>query len=215
MKLTKTYRRNASESYKCIVTYPDDFNPNDKSEKLPMIVFLHGAGERGDDVEKVCVHGIPKLFSKDPCHKGLRVITLSPQCPQSEWWNKYAEDIMCCIDIAIEDLSADAEHISLTGLSMGGFGTFAVGAKYPKRFTCLAPICGGGDARRAKKYKDIPVRIFHGDADSVVAPECSVKMYDAIKNAGGDVELTMYEGVDHNSWDRAYEQSDLIEWLVK
>lgn len=214
MKQNKTYKRNDNDVYNCIVTYPDDFNPK-SDQTLPMIVFLHGMGERGNDVEKVCIHGIPKLFSKDCTYKNLRVITVSPQCPDNETWAKYPDDIMTFIDNAADDLGADKSKISLTGLSMGGFGTFAVGAKYADRFTHLAPICGGGSVRHAKKYKNIPMRIFHGDADTVVKPENSIKMYDAIKQYSDSVELIMYEGVDHNSWDRAYEKSDLIEWLVK
>ena len=212
MRITTQFARGKDTSYKCIVTYPDDFNK--AKEKLPMIVFLHGMGERGDDVELVAVHGIPKLFSANAEHRGLRVITVSPQCPANETWRTKVTGVMKFIENAADFYGADRDKISLTGLSMGGFGTFSVGEKYAKRFSCLAPICGGGHPEKAKDYGKIPIRIYHGTADTVVPPVCSQEMHDAITKAGGCSELTMYEGVGHDSWTAAYEKSDLIPWLV-
>jgi len=212
MRRITTFKRARNSAYNCIVTYPDDFDK--ATEKLPMIVFLHGIGERGDDIELVAMHGIPKLFSADSGHKNLRVITVSPQCPANEYWRSKAANIMKFIDNAAGDLGADKDKIALTGLSMGGIGTFALGAKYPSYFSCLAPVCGIGKPENAKVYGKIPIRIFHGSKDDVIDQSHSIAMHEAIAAADGNSELTIYEGVGHASWVNAYEESDLISWLA-
>ena len=199
-----------------IVTVPTDFDP--AKESLPVIVFLHGAGERGDgspaDIQRVKVHGIPKLFSADPDYHGLRVITLSPQCPTGMTWNHLAFPLMKWIDEACAELNGDKKRIAITGLSMGGFGTWEMLCTFPERFSCGAPVCGGGLSWRGNLLAGKKLRVYHGLDDSVVPLVYSQLMVDAARRSGCDIVLYAYDKVGHNSWTYAYEQTDLIEWLA-
>ncbi len=194
------------------LTAPGDFDP--EKESLPLIVFLHGAGERGYDIEQVKIHGIPKLFANDENYHHLRVITLSPQCPPDKVWNHLAFELMELIEHIVSEYNADRSRISLTGLSMGGFGTWEMGLTFPGYFSALAPVCGGGQSWRASVLRDIPIRAFHGDIDSVVPVACMHEMIGAIKETGGNPSFTVFKNTGHDSWTQAYESTDLIEWLA-
>lgn len=197
------------KEYRYLLSVPQDYDRN--RESLPLIVFLHGAGERGTDINSVKIHGVPKIFDKG---SDLRVITVSPQCDTGTTWSAQVKELKEFIDFIVEEYGIDKKRISLTGLSMGGFGTWAMGIEYPDYFSALAPICGGnGMIWLAHLLKDIPIRAFHGTADDVVLPSQSIEMAEAVNKAGGKAELTLYEGVGHDSWTRAYEQTDLIKWL--
>lgn len=194
-----------------ILTSPDDVK---EGEKLPLIVFLHGAGERGDDINRVQVYCVPKLFVSNPCHKGIRAYTLSPQCPHNTTWIDYKKELMALIDSVIENNCIDKDKVSLCGISMGGFGTWEMAMTYSDRFYKIAPLCGGGMNWRAWALK-MPIRVYHGKLDDVV-PICqSEAMVNSVKIQGGNVEFTIYDDLSHNCWDRAFEETDLIEWLVK
>lgn len=208
----KQYTHSETFTISYQMTVPTGFDP--EKESLPMIVFLHGAGERGNDLEKVKVHGIPKLFGKDPDWGGLRVITLSPQCPEGIIWDNLVLPLKKLIEEIAEETNADRSRITLTGLSMGGFGTWQMICTYPEMFAAAAPICGGGLSWRTGVLTEMPIRVFHGDADDVVPLCYSQLMTDAVNKAGGNAELTVYPGVGHNSWEPAYEQTDLIQWLA-
>lgn len=204
--------KDENTDFPCFITVPAGFD-RDK-ESLPMIVFLHGAGERGNNIELVKIHGIPKLFESNEDHLGLRVITLSPQCPEGKVWNHLVFRLKELIDHIAAEYNADRHRISLTGISMGGFGTWEMGMTFPGYFSALAPICGGGQSWRASVLRDTPIYVFHGDADSVVPIEYSKEMIRVIENAGGKPSFTVYHGVDHDSWTRAYGTTGLIEWLI-
>ena len=192
-----------------ILTCPEDLRAG---EKLPLIVFLHGAGERGDDIKLVQIYCVPKLFVNDQNYK--RAYTLSPQCPHNTTWIDYKKELMSLIDFAIENNQIDSERVSLCGISMGGFGTWEMAMTYPNRFYKIAPLCGGGMNWRAWSLK-MPIRVYHGRLDDVV-PLCqSEAMVNSVKAQGGTVEFTIYDDLSHNCWDRAFEQTDLIEWLAK
>lgn len=195
-----------------IVTVPTGFDP--EKESLPVIVFLHGAGERGPELERVKVHGIPKIFSKNPDYHGLRVITLSPQCPADMVWSSLVYPLRQWVDAAAAKLNGDKDRISLTGLSMGGFGTWSVITAMPEYFSCAAPICGGGLSWLGDKLKGTKLRVFHGLDDGVVPFVYSQLMVDAARQNGADVTLYAYDHVGHGSWVKAYEETDLIEWLA-
>lgn len=192
------------------ITTPTGFDPS--REKLPLILFLHGAGERGDDGAKVGIHGIPKYFGADADYLGQRVITLSPQCPEGEVWIHLTRVVKALLDDVVAQYNVDTDAISVTGISMGGFGTWDLLCTYPDTFAAAAPICGGGMSWNI--YTKTPVRAFHGDADGAVPLSCSLDMVDALKAHGGHAELTIYHGCGHNSWDPAYETTDLIAWLA-
>ena len=212
MQKNFTYESEARKPkiYRYLLSTPDNYDP--KTESLPLIVFLHGAGERGTDVNELKKHGIPKLFDKG---SDLRVITVSPQCDTGTTWNAQVKDLKAFIDHIVEEYNIDKTRISLTGLSMGGFGTWAMGIEFPDYFSALAPICGGnGMVWLAHLLKDIPIKAFHGTEDDVVLYSCSVDMVEAVNKEGGKAELITYEGVKHDSWIQAYEQTDLIEWLM-
>lgn len=193
-----------------ILTSPDDVKEN---ERLPLIVFLHGAGERGDDINMVKIYCVPKLFTNDVNYKGLRAYTLSPQCPHNTTWIDYKKELLNLIDYIVANNNIDKNRVSLCGISMGGFGTWEMAMTYPDRFYKIAPLCGGGMNWRAWAL-NMPIRVYHGRRDDVV-PFCqSEAMVNSIKANGGNVEFTAFDDLSHNCWDRAFEETDLIEWLA-
>jgi len=195
-----------------LLTTPTGFDK--EKESLPMIVFLHGAGESSDDVNRLKVTGLPKLFAKDPDYGGTRVITLSPQCPKDLYWDLLVDHVAALIDAVAEEYNVDRDRISLTGLSMGGWGTWAMAIRYPELFSALAPICGGSRPYGAAALAKLPIRIFHGSADDVVPCHFSEKKVREIRAAGGHPEFFILDGVGHDSWTYAYEETNLIPWLA-
>ena len=200
-----------------LVTVPGDFDPG--KEKLPMTVFLHGAGEVGDGtvrtIEKVKVHGIPKYFDEDPCFRGNRVITASPQCIDGLIWDQLTIQTMDWIKAAAEKYGADMSRISLSGISMGGFGTWNLYTTYPDFFARYAPICGGGVSWRINEiHRGTKLRVFHSVDDDSVPFECSVLMVEAARRAGAYVEFVSYTDKGHGCWSEAYGETDLIDWLA-
>ncbi len=180
------------------------------TDKYPFVLFLHGAGERGTDMELVKVWGPPRLVKEG---KDFPFILVSPQCPLGEWWNIEALDQL--VQKLRSELPIDTRRCYVTGLSMGGFGTWRLLARNPDLFAAAVPICGGGDEKDAAKLVDIPIWAFHGDQDTAVPLEASQKMVNAIKEAGGTkVKLTVYEGVGHNSWSPTYNNPEVYEWLL-
>ena len=194
-----------------ILTAPNDIK---EGEKLPLIVFLHGAGERGDDIEKLKVYCIPKLFTANEEHAGVRAYTLSPQCPAWPFtWYDFKNEVISLIDEVISSNQIDPKRVSLCGISMGGFGTWELAMTYPERFAKIAPLCSGGMSWRAWMIK-MPVRVYHGKRDDVVPFAYSELMVNAVKASGGDVEFVAFDDLSHNCWDRAFEETDLIKWLA-
>ncbi|MGI6335701.1 MAG: hypothetical protein ACOXZM_01355 [Eubacteriales bacterium] len=196
----------AAMSY--LLWQPDDRTPD---EKLPLLVFLHGAGERGSDPYKMCVHCVPKIFMG--AHP-YRCVMTAPQCPDGMTWYPLLPALKDFIAMCVESYGCDAARVSLTGISMGGYGTWELAMAYPELFSAIAPICGGGMAWRAGLLKDIPVRAYHGDCDTAVLPERSYEMVDAVNRSGGHAELTVFHNVGHDSWVKAYGETDLIAWLI-
>lgn len=200
-----------------IVTVPEDFDP--EKESLPVILFLHGAGERGqstpETVDKVKVHGIPKYFSKDPAHRGLRVITLSPQCPEGFVWDQVTFQLAHWLEEALVQFNGDRQRVSVTGISMGGYGTWNIITTFPELFFRAAPICGGGISWRARDtLAGKELRVYHSTDDTAVPFTCSVDMVQRAEFSGAKVSFTAFCGEGHGCWEKAYEQTDLIEWLA-
>jgi predicted peptidase len=191
------------------------FTPKGNSEanKSPLIIFLHGMGERGDNINAVKRHGPPKMAENE---KDFPFIVVSPQCLKDErgkgWWN--SKDLSLLLDYVKKTYHVDEDRIYLTGLSMGGFGTWKWAAENPREFAAIAPICGGGNPKDAKKYGKLPVWAFHGDADKTVKIELSKRMVDAIKAVKGNVKFTVYPGVGHNSWSKTYANPELYKWFL-
>ena len=199
--------------------------------KWPVILFLHGAGERGSDGEEQTREGLGPSIQKNP--NRFPAIVVMPQCRRGVWWNdrQMEELVLESLDQSIQEFNGDSDRIYLTGLSMGGYGTFYFGARYPGKFAALVPICGGvvpprelrgADAESfrsryietAEKIGKTPVWIFHGSDDHRVSVSESRSMLEALKMAGVVVDYTEYEGVGHNSWDRAYSEPELLPWML-
>jgi predicted peptidase len=205
----KTIRKTVEMNY--LLYLPQDYG-KDKATRWPLVLFLHGAGERGDDLEKVKVHGPPKMVAQG---KQFPFILVSPQCPEVSWWIKETEELAALLDEIEKKYSVDKSRIYLTGLSMGGYGTWSLAAKQPKRFAAIAPICGMGDPKTAPLIKDIPMWVFHGDKDDAVPFAGSKDMVDAVKAAGGNPKFTIYPGGGHDAWTATYNNSDFWKWLLE
>ena len=181
------------------------------TQRWPLMLFLHGAGERGTDLSRVKIHGPPKLVERG---KSFPFLVVSPQCPRRQWWD--VDALIALLDEIAAKYRVDPDRLYVTGLSMGGFGTWALAAKAPKRFAALVPICGGGNPKAAARLKDIPTWVFHGGKDGVVPPRKAREMVEAIQAAGGKkIELTVYPNAGHDSWTKTYDNPALYEWMLK
>ena len=202
----KTITKELSARY--MVVLPGNYNRN---EKWPLIFFLHGRGERGDDLEKVKVHGPVKYAQK---HKDFPFVLVSPQCPQDRlWWS--CDVLINLLDEVVAGYNIDEKRIYLTGLSMGGFGVWDLACRYPERFAAVAVVCGEGEPSLAKHLKDVPVWAFHGAKDEIVPLEKSLQMVEEIKANDGNAKLTIYPELGHDSWTVTYDNPALYDWFLK
>lgn len=215
------------------ILLPENYNPK---TKYPLVVFLHGAGERGDNNEAQLTHGANLFVSKQ---SEFPAIVVFPQCRKDSYWssvkidrnqpkNRFVydynastqtPDLTAVIEL-VGDLQKqfkiDRKRLYIMGLSMGGMGTFEAITRHPKLFAAAVPICGGGDTSLVSNFaKKVPVWVFHGADDSVVHVDYSRSMVKAIEAARGNVKYTEYPGVNHNSWDNAFADPDLLPWLFK
>ena len=182
----------------------------DQKASSPVLLFLHGVGECGDSLDLVKKHGPPKLIEEG---WQLPFIVVSPQCPQGRCWNPV--ELAELLDEIVANYKVDQDRIYVTGLSMGGFGTFALAAYQPNRFAAIVPICGGGEPRTARIFAHIPAWVFHGARDPVVPVQRSREMVEALKNAGGNVKFTIFPEAEHDSWTEAYANPGLYDWLLQ
>jgi len=180
--------------------------------RWPLVLFLHGLGERGDDLALVARHGPPKLIAAG---REFPAIVVSPQCPvlpQFGWSN---QAVVALLDDVCERYAVDPDRVYLTGLSMGGYATWALACEQPQRFAAIVPICGGGDPSKATRLAALPTWAFHGAADPLVPLVQSEAMVRAIEAAGGQPKFTVYDGVGHDSWTAAYEDEAMWAWLFE
>lgn len=192
---------------------PPEYDPQ-AARRWPLILFLHGFGERGGslpDLELVKLHGIPHVL--DTGHD-LPFIVVSPQCSRFSWWTLKTGQLITLLDSVMAQYVVNPAQVFLTGLSMGGYGTWQLGMAYPERFAALAPICGGGMHMDVPALKGVPVWAFHGAADDIVPLQCSQIMVNALQQAGGDAKLTIYPDTGHNSWTVTYDNPDLYDWFL-
>jgi len=183
--------------------------------RWPLMLFLHGAGERGDDIALVRRHGPPKLVEERP----LPFVILSPQCPTGTTWSAMIDGLAALLEDAKRRYRVDPARLCVTGLSMGGFGTWALAAARPDLIAAIAPICGGSDwfhgfPLRALRLWQMPVWAFHGAKDQVVPPSGSRELVEALQALGGPARLTIYPDAGHDSWTAAYESPELYRWLL-
>ena len=202
-----------AEQFNITVNYllylPQDY-VKDTSTLWPVLIFLHGSGEAGNDLQKVKVHGPPKLIEQG---KQFPFIVVSPQARENEGWEPQV--IIRLIKGIQSKYKVDKEKIYLTGLSMGGFGTWNIASKFPSVFAAIAPVCGGGDTTDVMKLKHVPVWCFHGAKDNVVDPEQSYRMVRALKKYNPDVKLTIYPDANHDSWTQTYDNDSLYTWMLQ
>ncbi|NUY79998.1 prolyl oligopeptidase family serine peptidase [Flavobacterium sp. MAH-1] len=193
---------------KYLLYLPDGYD-SDKNRNWPLMIFLHGSGESGDDLNKVKVNGPPKLIDQG---KKFPMIVVSPQAPQAEG---FKPDI---IRKMLNDLKSkyriDTDRIYLTGLSMGGYGTWKIAQEFPEEFAAIAPVCGGGDPSMNYRLRHIPVWCFHGAKDDVVLPSESQVMIDSLEKYSKDVKFTLYPEANHNSWDATYSNDSVYDWML-
>ena len=181
----------------------------DSKQLWPTMLCLHGVGERGDDLERVKSHGPAKYIDQG---RDYPFVIVTPQCPADAWWD--VDVLLALLDVVEETTRVDPDRVYLTGLSMGGFGTWHTAAREPARFAAIAPICGGGKVADAPRLKNLPIWAFHGAKDTVVLPEKSIEMVDAVNRAGGIAKFTLYPDAAHDSWTETYEKPELYEWLL-
>jgi predicted peptidase len=222
-------------TYKYQVFIPENWSPN---QKWPIILFLHGAGERGSDGLLQTEIGLPAAVRKDRAR--FPAIIVMPQCKLDLWWPEPDMQAVALASLAAatKEFRGDAKRSYLTGISMGGYGSWAIAEKNQGKFAAVVPICGGITAPKqiVEKYPEVaksahpdnpesytevaaklgktPVWIFHGADDPVVPVQGSRKMYNALKAAGGDVRYTEYPGITHDSWDKAYAEPELMTWML-
>jgi predicted peptidase len=209
---TMTFKKRIShqEELQYLLHLPDGYDKSAKGRKWPLILFLHGAGERGSDLSLVVKHGPPKLIAAG---KDIPAIVVSPQCPANEWWNDHVDGLLALLDDVQKKHNVDPDRVYVTGLSMGGFGTWALLARDGERFAAAIPICGGGNRVGLQRAMKVPIWAFHGDQDELVPLEESTRLVDMMKGRGGNVKLTVYPGVKHDSWTQTYDDPAVWEWL--
>ncbi len=196
---------------------PKGYEPGG-TKPWPLMLFLHGAGERGNDVWKVAVHGPPKQATNG---MDLPFIIVAPQCPSGQRWSN--DVLLALLDEVCARHKVDQTRLYLTGLSMGGYGTWNLGLSYPARFAAIAPICGGGEMitvllsgmDKQQALKSLGVWAFHGAKDNVVPLAESERMVEGLKRVGhATVKLTVYPEAQHDSWSETYKNPEFYQWLL-
>ncbi len=197
-------------------------------KKYPLVLFLHGAGERGDDNDKQLIHGV-KTFATEEFLAKYPCFVVVPQCPTNKKWSdvdwssnkvvfpdqesETALLVMQCLDGLEKELPIDTSREYVTGLSMGGYGSWDAIVRHPQRFAAAVPVCGGCDLSKAKSIAHVPTWTFHGAMDKAVKVEHSREIVEALKAAGGKPKHTEYPNVGHDSWNGAYKDLEMYEWL--
>ncbi len=180
-------------------------------KQWPLVIFLHGAGERGNDLQAVYRHGPLREVREG---RAFPFIVIAPQIEAPKYWACYAETLNAMLDGWLGKYRIDPSRVYLTGLSMGGTGTWMWGMMNPERFAAVMPICGTGICWCAGNLKDVPVWVFHGDRDDTVPIAESYTMEKRLIACGGDVKLTVYEGYGHDCWTDTYRRDDVYAWLL-
>ena len=206
MMKIKTYITNDESRMNYGVAYIDDY------KSLPLLIYLHGAGERGRNFDHIYRHDIPKLIKQG---LDINAVVLFPQCPAGFIWNNMVKELKTIIDSVVEEYGIQKDRIVLTGSSMGGYGTWEMAMCYPEMFAAIAPVAGGGVVWRTGKLIKTPVLAYHGEKDSTVPVSQSEIMVNSTVSHGGVAELHIIKGKEHNDGiDYAYRETDLIQRLL-
>ena len=202
--------RNVTMDY--LLYLPDGFEAN-PNEHWPMLVFLHGSGERGNDLEKVKTHGPPKLISQG---MAMPFVVLSPQCPSNTDWD--TETLFALIKRVASRYRVDEKRVYVTGLSMGGAATWDLAMAYPEYFAAIAPVCGPVSRNypaRAAALKDLPVMAFHGAMDDIVPVSGAEGMIKRLQDIGNPARIIIYPDANHDSWTKTYDDPQLYKWFME
>ena len=193
-------------------------------KRYPLVLFLHGAGSRGSDNTRQLCNGVWPILSYMKA-KGMEGYLIAPQCPKGQKWWGFVDGkltaepsapmalVLEILDKAIKELPVDAGRVYVTGLSMGGSGTWDIILRRPDFFAAAMPICGRGDPALASRIRTIPIWVFHGDCDNIVPPLCSRQMVSALWQCDGNVRYREYPGVGHNCWEATYADPTVLDWL--
>jgi predicted peptidase len=183
----------------------------DTNRLWPMVFYLHGIGEWGDDMKKVLRFGPPRLVAQG---RNLPCIVVSPQVPKGYFWFRESNAMIEILEEVTACYRVDKHRVHVTGNSMGAFGAILLAAREPKRFASLVPICGGVDYVDSLRLRDVPIWAFHGENDPIIPVQESRRLVDLVNQIGGKARLTVYPGVGHNCWDRAYDDPALWDWML-
>ena len=202
-------------------------NCDSSDQELPLLLFLHGAGERGNDNTSQLEVGLPRLIKNinQPC------LIVAPQCPKNEKWvdtdwtkprhtmEKHSNNTLTAVVKILDSLintplKIDSTRVYVTGLSMGGFGTWELIQRYPEKFSAAVPVCGGGDLMQCGNLLNIPIWAFHGKKDKLVPVSRTMNMVDEINRQGGKAKVTIFESKGHLCWDEVYSDNKVVEWLM-
>lgn len=202
----KTTISNDDSKMNFAVAHPSNY------KDLPLLIYLHGAGERGKNFDHIYRHGIPKLIKEG---REFDAVILYPQCPAQFIWNNMVKELKTLIDSVVKEYGISKDRIVLTGSSMGGYGTWETAMCYPEMFAAIAPVAGGGVVWRANKLKNVPVLAYHGEKDATVPLSQSEIMVNFTLRSGGYAELNILNGYNHNDGiDYSYRETDLINRLL-
>jgi predicted peptidase len=209
MALQKEKTIEVSGELPYLISTPKDYS--DSGKPSPLLLFLHGAGERGNDLSQVKAWGPPKIIENGG---DMPFIVVSPQCAKGKSWNSGL--LKGLLDKVVEEYNVDKSRIYLTGLSMGGYGSFDLAITYPNYFAAVAPVCGGGNKAKASRMKDISTWVFHGKLDKAVPYQRSVEMVEALKELGANPLFTTLDKGGHaDAWIHAYNEAGLWRWFLK
>jgi len=213
------------EEFKFRIMQPESVEPG---QSYPLVFFLHGAGERGNDNQKQLLY-LPEQMAQDEFRKKFPCYLVAPQCRPGKWWvelkhirlapppgeaSHQLEVAIRILEEVLQNDSIDPQRVYLTGLSMGGFASWQLAARHPEWFAAVVPICGGGDVQMASRFVGVPLWVFHGDADPVVPVKLSREMVEAIQAAGGELKYSELPGVGHDSWTPAYRDPEgVLPWM--
>lgn len=203
-----TLTRRASLEY--LLYLPDHYDA-DTAKRWPLMLFLHGAGERGSNLDLVQIHGPPKRIEQG---QSFDFVVAAPQCAADQSWQ--SDTLSALLDEVIGQLRIDEDRIYLSGLSMGGYGAWGLAGENPGRFAALVPVCGGGTRQAARSIGQnrLPTWVFHGARDQVVPVDESERMVRMVEQFGGDVDFTVYPDADHDSWSETFANDEVYSWLA-
>ena len=195
------------ENVRYVINFPEEYSGK---EKYPVILFLHGAGSRGNDIKKILNNPYFKIISE---HESFPFISVAPQCSENTWFDMFETLKRFALNIAGKEY-ADENKIYLMGVSMGGYATWQLAMSMPEYFAAIVPICGGGMYWNAERLINVPIWAFHGQKDVTVHLEESKKMVDAVNRYGGNAMLTIYPEAGHDAWSDTYRNMEVFEWML-